>query len=312
MRILVTGGSGFIGQYLCRHLDSLGHEVTTFDLRHPSEELEKVHYYTGNVSEIRFWRDIHGFDYDCLIHLASVVGVKAVSSQRITTTNTILEGIRNALWYCQATRTPIVYASTSEVYGNAPSPLYEDKSESLLGLSSIPRWGYAAAKLAAEHMVLGYQEELGVKAAIVRPFNVTGPGQSQMVLPTFVSQATKNKPITINGDGSQVRCFIAVQDAVEALTKLAMGLVIEDLGNGEIFNLGNPGNQSSIWNLAEQVKRQVGSDSPIVISQRTDEIFRRIPDITKISNLINWYPTRNLASIINAMANMSSRSLASN
>ena len=311
MRILVTGGSGFIGQYLCRHLDSLGHEVTTFDLRHPNEELEKVHYYTGSVTEIKYWRDIHGLAYDCLIHLASVVGVKAVSNQRITTTNTILEGTRNALWYCQVSRTPIIYVSTSEVYGNAPSPLYEDKSESVLGLSSIPRWGYAAAKLAAEHMTLGYQQEEGLKAAIVRPFNVTGPGQSHMVLPTFVSQASVNEPITINGDGSQVRCFIAVQDAVEAITKLTMALVLEGLGNGEIFNLGNPGNEASISELAHQVKRQMNSDSQIVINSTEGEIFRRIPDIAKITNLLDWYPKRSLTSIINSMATMSKKSLAS-
>lgn len=302
MRILITGGSGFIGQYLCKYLDSLGHEITTFDIRHPNQELEKVNYYTGSVTEIKCWRELHGLSYDCLIHLASVVGVKAVSDQRIVTTNTILEGIKNALWYCQANRTPIVYASTSEVYGNAPSPLCEENTESVLGLSSIPRWGYAAAKLAAEHMTLGYHHELGVKAAILRPFNVTGPGQSHMVLPTFVTQALIGSQININGDGSQVRCFIAVQDAVEAIAKLVSALTSEGLGNGQIFNLGNPENETTILELAQKIKNKTGSGSEIVTGHHIEDIKRRIPKITKISQLLDWHPQRSLDSIISAVA----------
>ncbi len=301
MRLLITGGAGFIGRYLCKHLVAQKHSVTIFDIQSPKDDLDAVENFIGSVTDPRGWRNLHGQHYDCVIHMASLVGTQAVRKRRLSTTNIILEGTRQALLYCHEERIPIIYVSTSEVYGNAKSPLKEDSSESVLGLVSNPRWAYSSAKLSGEHMTMAYHEELGVSTAIIRPFNITGAEQINMVLPIFVQKALTNQTIEIRGNGSQVRCFLAVQDAVEAIAKLAEGLVKEKIGNGQIFNLGNPANRITIANLASSIKEAAGSQSEIVFDQIEDDIYERVPDITKLSNLINWQPQRSLSNIINAV-----------
>lgn len=305
MRFLITGGAGFIGTNLTKYLVNQGHTVSILDIKKPNFSLQ-TDCVVGSVCNLKAWTSFYQKEaqFDCLVHLASVVGVKKVTDHRLETITSIVEGTKNALAFALDRCLPIIYFSTSEVYGNAMSPFIEDISTLALQQPCYSRWGYAAAKLCAEHMVLGYHQEMGVKASIVRPFNVTGAGQSGFVLPNFVEAALTNKPIIVKNKGTQSRCFLAVQDAVRAVELLASNLVETGIGNGEVFNLGNPNNKISIYDLAKAIKQYCNSNSEIIEEPEhsLDDIHNRVPDISKIESLLGWHPTRSISKIIESVA----------
>lgn len=304
MRFLITGGAGFIGTNLTRYLINQGHTVSILDIKKPLSSL--TDYVVGSVCNLKAWTSFYHpeKEFDCLVHLASVVGVKKVTNYRLETITSIVEGTKNALAFALSRRLPIIYFSTSEVYGNTIPPFIEDISTLALQQPCYPRWGYAAAKLCAEHIVLGYHQEMGMKVSIMRPFNVTGAGQSGFVLPNFVEAALTNKPIIIKNKGTQTRCFLAVQDAVRAVELLALSLVQTGIGNGEIFNLGNPSNKISIRDLATKVKQYCNSNSEIIEDKEPscDDIIDRMPDISKIKSLLDWHPSKDINQIIRSVA----------
>lgn len=303
MRFLLTGGAGFIGSHLAKYLHLSGHTVTILDIKQPLDGVSD--FVVGDVRNIKAWSPFYHPEkkIDYLIHLASVVGVKKVSANRFNTVTSILDGTRNALIFASERNIPVMIFSTSEVYGNAPAPFMEDSSSLVLGQSQYSRWSYASAKLCSEHLTLAFKEEMGVQATIIRPFNVTGAGQTGFVLPNFVSSAIDNRPIWVSGDGSQIRCFISVRDAVEAIALLAT----TGRGVGEILNLGNPENKISILELAKQIKTLTSSSSEIVCDNKfsyPSEIIERIPNISKIKSLINWSPKRTVDDIISSTASI--------
>lgn len=306
MRFLITGGAGFIGTNLTKYLINQGHTVSILDIKKPNFSLQ-ADYVVGSVCNLKSWTSFYHPEqqFDCLVHLASVVGVKKVTDHRLETITSIVEGTKNALAFALDRRLPIIYFSTSEVYGNAMSPFIEDISTLALQQPCYSRWGYASAKLCAEHMVLGYHQEMGVKVSTIRPFNVTGAGQSGFVLPNFVEAALTNKPIIIKNKGNQTRCFLSVQDAVRAVELLAISLVQTGIGNGEVFNLGNPTNKISIRNLASTVKEYCNSNSEIIedLELTYDDIHDRAPDISKIESLLDWHPKRSIPQIIESIVN---------
>jgi UDP-glucose 4-epimerase len=312
MRFLITGGAGFIGSNLSRYLLKKNHQVTIFDIKRLPANANNAAQssagfadcITGDITNKQAWTPLYERKFDCLIHLASSVGVEKVSSSRLETISSIIDGTRNALLFTLSARIPIIYFSTSEVYGNATPPFIEDLSTLMLGQATYPRWCYASAKICAEHMVLGYQKEMGIKAAIIRPFNVTGIGQSSdFVVPKFVQAALKNDQITVKA--GQSRCFLSVQDAVRAVEILASKITSTEIGNGEIFNMGNPANRITIIELATKIK-QVCSSKSIITEEpnnNIDDIVIRIPDISKISSLLDWHPSIGINQIIESVAN---------
>ena len=310
MRVLITGGAGFIGSHLATSLLAKGHEVTVID------DLS-----TGRLENIAHL-DLHpGFRFlrgsvlkeeivaplvdgcDVVFHLAAVVGVRLVVDAPIHTIETNVHGTDTVL-RCAARRGALVIvASTSEVYGKSVALPFREDLDLVLGPPTKRRWGYAASKLLDEFLALAYWKEHQLPTVVVRFFNCVGPRQSSrygMVLPNFVRQAIANAPITVHGDGSQTRSFTWVGDVVSALE----ALMVERRAVGQIFNVGND-HEVSIGQLALRVKEAVGSSSDIQFvpyKQAYDGDFedmpRRIPDITKLRNLVGYRPRVLLPEII--------------
>jgi len=240
---------------------------------------------------------------DVVFHLAAAVGVKLIVEQPVHTIETNVHGTEVVLKHANKKKKLVFIASTSEVYGKSTDVPFREGADLVLGASVKHRWAYACSKLIDEFLALAYWKEKKLPVVIVRLFNTVGPrqtGQYCMVLPTFVRQALAGQPITVFGDGTQSRSFTDVSDVVGALIALAA----EPRAIGEVFNVGNTG-EISIRDLAERVKARTGSRSPIQLipyDQAYEEGFedmpRRVPDLTKLRNLIGYEPKNDLDDII--------------
>ncbi|MCX8113209.1 MAG: GDP-mannose 4,6-dehydratase [Bacteroidia bacterium] len=321
MRILITGGAGFIGSHLSERCIAAGHHVTVLDnlstgsldnlttllSNHP----DRFHFVEGSVEDERLVKDLVE-QHDRIYHLASVVGVKRVLAEPLVT---VLEGLRGTdhiLTAAALLERPTLIASTSEVYGRALDYLYppeegrlSEDSPLLLGSPDRHRWVYAITKLAKEAMAISYHRQRESPFVVVRFFNTVGPRQSPaygMVIPNLVQAALSGRPLPVYGTGQQKRSFLHVADAVEAI----YCLLIEPPRPpwGEIFNLGNP-MEISIIELAKRIKALTNSDSPIEFipyevsyGKGFEDMQRRTPDIAKIQSWLGWQPQRTLEDIL--------------
>ena len=288
MKILVTGGYGFIGLPLVEALLKQGHNVRILDLKQPSIQHKNLEFVNKSIMD-----DIRGAIKDCdmVYHLAAVLGVAHTDKSPLETMRVNLEGSVNVFKSAVESGVKnLVYASSSEVYGN-PREL-PIKEESVKGPVST----YGVSKLAAEIYAQAYNQEFGANIKIVRFFNVYGPRQSDdFVVSIFLNNALQDKQIKVFGDGSQARCFTYVQDAVDGVLKVV------DMGKSrEVYNIGN-NHPTTILQLAETIKDVTGSKSEIVkigygkdSRLREREIDYRIPDISKIS-AIGWEPRTRIA-----------------
>src|SRR5512134_1720864 len=268
MRVLITGGAGFVGSHLSEALLERGDEVFVLD-----------NLSTGSIENIVHLKTQPGFHYtidtvtnepvlaelidrcDVVVHLAAAVGVKLIVEAPVHTIETNVHGTEVVLKHANKKKKLVVIASTSEVYGKSTDVPFREAADLVLGPTAKHRWAYACSKLIDEFLALAYWKEKRLPVVIVRLFNTVGPrqtGQYGMVLPTFVRQALSGHPITVFGDGTQSRSFTYVSDVVDALIALAS----ERRAVGEVFNIGNTG-EISIYALAERVKALSGSDSPI-------------------------------------------------
>lgn len=310
MHFLVTGGAGFIGSHLAERLLDGGHAV------HVIDDLS-----TGSAANVEALRARPGFGLtvdtifneallaehidrcDVVFHLAAAVGVRLIVEAPVRTIRTNVHGTELVLRHASRERTPVILASTSEVYGKRTGVPFSETSDLLLGSPRQHRWAYACSKALDEFLGLAYWKERQLPVTIVRLFNTVGPrqtGRYGMVVPTFVRQALAGEPLTVFGDGSQTRCFADVGDVVRAL----VGLACEPRAAGEVFNVGNP-EEVSIRTLAERVRGAAGSRSPIVTvpydeayETGFEDLPRRVPDIAKIGALIGWTPSLGLADIL--------------
>jgi UDP-glucose 4-epimerase len=240
---------------------------------------------------------------DVVFHLAAAVGVKLIVEQPVHTIETNVHGTEVVLKHANKKKKLVFVASTSEVYGKSADVPFRESADVVLGPSSKHRWAYACSKMIDEFLALAYWKEKKLPVVIVRLFNTVGPrqtGQYGMVLPTFVRQALAGHPITVFGDGDQSRSFTDVSDVVGALIALAS----EPRAVGEVFNIGNTG-EISIRDLADRVKALTDSRSPIQLipyDQAYEEGFedmpRRVPDLSKLRNLIGYEPKVGLDDII--------------
>lgn len=305
-KILVTGGAGFIGSHLADALLNRGHKVIVLDnlstgreenvtplSRNPDFELV-----VGNILDENLVKSLVK-RVDLVFHLAAAVGVKLIIESPLETLTTNIRGSEIVFEACCEYHKKVLFTSSSEVYGkNTDVPLKED-DDVILGSPLKSRWSYSTAKAIGEILAYNYYREKRMPAVIVRLFNVIGPRQSAaygMVVPRFIEQALKDKPLTIYGDGQQTRCFLYVNDAVKALIDL-----IENPGAvGGVFNLGSD-EEVTIKELAELILRLTASSSKIVYlpyeqvyDGKYEDMKRRVPDLTRIKKMINFEPAYSL------------------
>jgi UDP-glucose 4-epimerase len=240
---------------------------------------------------------------DVIFHLAAAVGVKLIVEAPVHTIETNVHGTEVVLTHANKKKKLVIVASTSEVYGKSSEVPFKEEADIRLGATWKHRWAYACSKALDEFLALAYWKERQLPVIIVRLFNTVGPrqtGQYGMVIPSFVRQALAGQPITVFGDGSQSRSFTYVGDVVGALIKLSA----ESRAIGQVYNIGNS-HEITIRALAEKVKTMTNSSSEIVTipyDQAYDAGFedmpRRVPDLTKIHELIGYVPEVQLEEIL--------------
>ncbi|MCB5231220.1 MAG: GDP-mannose 4,6-dehydratase [Candidatus Cloacimonas sp.] len=311
MKILITGGAGFIGSHLAERLLEQGNKVSIID-NLSTGKLSNISHLTNNPNfcyEIdsilnRETLDRMVKDCDIIYHLAAAVGVKYIIENPLLAMQTNINGTDNILEFANKYKKKILITSTSEIYGKSENVPFKEEDDRLLGSTHISRWSYSSAKAIDEFLTLAYHREKKLPVVIVRCFNTVGPrqsGQYGMVLPKFVKNALLGHPITIFGDGKQSRCFADVEDVVSGL----IGLMSEKKAEGNIYNIGNT-EEITIEELAFKIKKMTNSDSKIeyvpyddAYEEGFEDMKRRVPDITKIKNTIGYEPKYSLEDILN-------------
>ena len=310
MKILITGGAGFIGSHLSERLVAEGHSVTALD----DLSTGRRENLAGLVGSNRF-RLVVGTildpslvqslvdEADTVFHLAAAVGVKLIMDEPSRSILTNINGTENVLKAALKDRKLTFVASTSEVYGKAMKFPFSEDDDLTIGATKNLRWSYASAKQLDEFLTLAYVREVGLPAVILRFFNTTGPrqtGRYGMVLPNFVQAALDGRPLLVHGTGEQSRCFGHVADVVEALVRL----MATPAARGEVFNVAND-QEVTIRELAEKVIEMTGSPSPIRLVPYSDvypagfeDMARRLPDVSKLERTIGFRPHRPLSEII--------------
>jgi len=310
MRFLITGGAGFIGSHLSDLLISQGHKV------HVLDDLS-----TGSMANIRHLKGDPDFEYtigsadnhtviaelvddaDIVVHLAAAVGVSLVVDSPVRAIETNVHCTEVVLKHANKKKKPVLIASTSEVYGKSQALPFKEDGDMQMGATDKGRWAYACSKAIDEFLAMAYWRERRLPTVVVRLFNTVGPrqtGRYGMVVPRLVSQALASEPLTVYGTGRQTRCFCHVTDVVEAL----YALMSEESAYGNVYNVGAT-TEVSIIDLAQRVIELTGSKPDISLipyseayGEGFEDMYRRVPDTTKVRGLIDWAPTRSLEDII--------------
>jgi nucleoside-diphosphate-sugar epimerase len=310
VRVLITGGAGFVGSHLAEALLARGDEVFVLD-----------NLSTGSIENIAHLKSDPRFHYtidsvtnepllaelvdrcDTVVHLAAAVGVKLIVEAPVHTIETNVHGTEVVLKHANKKKKLVLIASTSEVYGKSVEVPFREDADLVLGPTAKHRWAYACSKMIDEFLALAYWKERKLPVIIVRLFNTVGPrqtGQYGMVIPSFVRQALAGQPITVFGDGTQSRSFTYVGDVVRAM----VALIDEPAAIGQVFNIGN-GSEITIGDLAAKVKAMTGSASEIVrvpydqaYEAGFEDMPRRVPDISKVRALVGYEPTVDLDEVL--------------
>ena len=317
MRYLITGGAGFIGSYLAEKLFARGDQVVVFDNLSTGSASnlvgikDKIKFEQGNIlDKAAIDRLVSESDY--VVHLAAALGVFNIVNKPLESLKTNLQGSEVVLEACDKYRKPVLVASTSEIYGKNDKVPLNEVDDRIIGHPLKSRWSYSEAKAVDESLAYFYYLENKLPIRIVRFFNTVGPrqvGHYGMVVPRFVSAALMNEPLAVYGSGDQIRCFCHVDDAVRALL-----LVMDsEKAVGEVFNVGN-NQQITIMELAKKVIELTGSSSTIekiayekAYPEGFEDMQRRVPDISKIKQVLGWTPEINLDQIIKDIAAFNSK-----
>ncbi len=309
-KYLVTGGAGFIGSHLVDALVAGGHTVIVLDDlstgRHDNLRQHagstSVEFVLGSILNEALVDDVVR-RVDVVLHFAAAVGVNLIVERPLESLATNIRGSEIVLEKCHKYGRKVLVASTSEIYGKNTSDALSEEDDRILGSPLKTRWSYSEAKAIEEVLAYAYYREKGLPTVIVRLFNTVGPrqvGHYGMVLPRLVDQALRNAPLTVYGTGQQTRCFCHVSDIVVAI----LGLVSTTESEGKVFNVGSRG-EISIQGLAEKIRDITGSTSEIIYvpydeayEAGFEDMQRRRPDTTRISNLLGWAPTRDLDQIV--------------
>ncbi len=310
MRILVTGGAGFIGSHLSEALLERGHDVWALDdlstgrlenlktfERHP-----RFRFLEGDVTDAAL---VQGVVAQCerVFHLAAAVGVKYVLENPLRSLLTNLRGTEVVLEACDAHRRKALIFSSSEVYGKGVSVPFSEDDDRLMGPTHKLRWSYACGKAVDESLAQAYFQQRRLPVVVVRCFNTCGPRQTGaygMVIPNMIDRALRNEPILVFGDGEQTRCFSAVSDVVRGVLLLADAREAE----GEVYNVGTD-EEISVLELAQRIKRACQSESSIefvpyekVYGSSFEDMRRRVPDLAKIRRAVGFRPQVSLDQLL--------------
>jgi len=312
-RALITGGAGFIGSHLAETMLERGYSVTVIDdlstgrfeniehlVTHPRFRFA-IDTITNSVVLDRL-----ASECDLIIHLAAAVGVMLIVEKPVHTIETNVMGTEAVLRAALRYRAKVLVASTSEVYGKGNHVPFREDDDVVLGPTCRSRWAYAASKMVDEFLALAYYREKSLPVVVFRLFNTVGPrqtGRYGMVIPRFVQQALRGEPLKVFGNGTQSRCFIHVQDAVEAIISLTEC----QQAIGEVFNIGST-EEISINELASKVMETIQDAQSLsqIIHVPYDQAYavgfedmqRRVPDISKIKQFTSWEPKRTLAQVL--------------
>lgn len=297
---LITGGAGFIGSHLAEALLDRGCEVWVIDnlstgsianLDHLRER-PHFHYVIDTIMNRRLMAELID-RVDGVFHLAAAVGVKLIFDNPVETIQTNIRGTEIVLDLASRKRKKVQIASTSEVYGKGFKVPFAEGDDLLLGPTICPRWAYACSKAIDEFLAIAYWREKRMPTVVTRFFNTVGPrqtGEYGMVIPRFVGQALRGEPLTVYSDGLQRRCFVHVRDVVRAV----IGLMENPASNGEVFNIGST-DEITMIDLARRVIELTGSASTLqfvpyeeAYGPDFEDLDRRVPDITKLSSLMDW------------------------
>ena len=317
MKYLITGGAGFIGSHLAEKLIARGDQVVIFDnlstgsAMNLSEIKEKIIFQEGNILD-KAVIDKLVSESDFVVHLAAALGVFNIVNKPLESLKTNLQGSEVVLEACDKYRKPVLIASTSEIYGKNDKVPLNEEDDRIIGHPLKSRWSYSEAKAVDESLAYFYYLENKLPIRIIRFFNTVGPrqvGHYGMVVPRFVSAALKNESLSVYGSGEQIRCFCHVDDAVRALL-----LVMDsEKSVGHVFNVGN-NQQISIMELAKKVIEITGSTSSIekiayekAYPEGFEDMQRRVPDISKIKQVLGWTPEINLDQIIKDISAFNSK-----
>jgi UDP-glucose 4-epimerase len=310
MRFLITGGAGFIGSHLSDLLIEHGHSVHVLDdlstgaienIRHLKHD-RRFGYTIGSAEDHAVVAELVD-DAEIVVHLAAAVGVTLVVESPVRAIETNVHGTEVVLKHASKKKKPVLIASTSEVYGKSQALPFKEDGDLQIGATDMGRWAYACSKAIDEFLAIAYWRERALPTTVVRLFNTVGPRQTGnygMVVPRLVGQALAGEPLTVYGDGRQTRCFCHVADVVGALFALAT----EERAYGNVFNVGTS-TEISIHELAELIIDVTNSNSEISLipygeayGEGFEDMYRRVPDTTKVRELIGWRPTRTLEDVI--------------
>lgn len=313
MRILITGGAGFIGSHLAERLLNDGHQVHVIDNLSTGklENMEtfknhpKFSYSIGSILNRELLESLIS-QCEQVYHLAAAVGVKYIIENPLLSLKTNIVGTDHVLELANKYKCKVLITSTSEVYGKNDKLPFNETADRLMGPTQISRWGYATSKAVDEFYAQAFFREKKLPVVIARCFNTVGPrqtGQYGMVLPKFVKAALLDQPMIIYGSGKQTRCFADVLDVIDAFLRL----MAEKKCEGEIFNVGTT-EAISIEELAKKVKAMCNSKSKIEYMSYEDayeegfeDMMHRMPDLTKIKEFIGYEPRIPLDEIIKRM-----------
>jgi UDP-glucose 4-epimerase len=313
LRVLITGGAGFIGSHLSDAYLRRGDEVFVIDdlstgsidnIKHLKDH-PRFHYTIDNVGTLQATAELVD-QCDVIFHLAAAVGVKLIVESPVRTIETNVHGTEVVLSLANKKKKKVLIASTSEVYGLSAEVPFREDGNLVMGATTKGRWSYACSKAIDEFLALAYWREKKLPTVVVRLFNTVGPrqtGQYGMVIPTFVKQALAGRPITVYGSGKQTRCFCFVGNVIGALMKL----MDDPKAVGEVFNVGS-NQEISIMDLAKKVKELTRSNSEIVLvpydeayEEGFEDMPRRVPDISKVNKQVGFHPQMDLDGILKSV-----------
>lgn len=295
-RVLITGGAGFIGSTLASKLLS-DNEIVLFDSfrrnaldTHQDARVRELEVIRGDVTDYdSINAAVEKVNPTHIVHAAGIAGIQTVSQRPVDTLEVNMVGTANLLKAARKLESieRVVTFSTSEIFGSRCFQSNET-TPAEIGAVGEPRWVYAASKLGAEHLSVAHYQQYGLKTAVVRPFNVYGPGQvGEGALSIFIQRALRDQPITIHGDGSQIRAWCYVTDMVDAV----IACLHEAGAPGKAFNIGNPRAVETIYGLAKHVVRILNSKSEITFVPKIGaDIELRVPDISWPREHINFEP----------------------
>lgn len=303
-RVLVTGGAGFLGSYLCEYLLKKKKSVIALDMADGSKiehliDKKNFQFIQGSVLD----KDLMEREVskaDMVFHFAAIADPKRYIQEPLTVLEIDLQASLNIFKTAAMHKTKVVFASTSELYGRNPNVPWKEDDERVLGSTAINRWCYSTAKAASEHYLYAYNQQEGLPFVVVRFFNAYGPKLDDLgsgrVIPIFLKQFLMNEPITVHGDGSQTRTFVYIDDVVEAVIKVAFSKKAQ----GQAFNIGNQ-KEYTMLELAKIMKRIGKFKSEImfithkkVFGEKYEDVPRRCPNVSKIKRIVNWKATTSL------------------